>query len=1030
MKLFFFDIIFLCIKIIAFGQPFPNLKFSRLTEKDGLSSNSVTSITQDGNGIIWAATDNGLNRFDGYGFTKFYANPYDSNAINANEIEGIYSDHKDNIWMETTAGICRFNITTQKSVGFKSGANAPAPFRIYEGSNIWFDNSQAYPYIVSPSALYHFTDDQHYDTISTGFIPFSYKGFSFSSYSKISKDKNGQLWAFKQNKIYKIDKLTKEVEAEYASPDRDINIYDIIFDSYNRCWISTWVNGLYKFNPEQNSWNRMTLKNLPENTIKNGVEWNWNGRKFLVFAIGNPGLLFVDEETLQTKVYPIIGKTGLVSAPFVDRQNILWVPTSNGLYYYSPSNKLFDIIPISDNKVQGKQDPADLSVIYNMQEEKSGYWISRRYDGGILKYNNQWKLEKYWPDLLSDLNAGCDGRLATVREGYDFKQDGNLVFVTTEWGILTINLSTWERKIYHCPWTKRIMRLRTIVMENEQKWWIRSYDQGVFIFNPKTFQFTRHYNIGGNSIIRKPPEANYLIRDKKGRIFESTNSGLYKYDNEKDTFIRVIPKGTLIFGASLMGMAEDNSGLLWIGTDNGIVAFNPDSEKVVKTFTENNRIGQVQRISVDGSQNIWFNSIAGYWCWLKNRNKIIQFKYSEGLPYNDDGMFYTTSDGSVYAGGEGSVVHFYPGRLMNYSISFSAKIIDAFANDSFMLFHRTTSGEKQLILEPYQNNLQIHFDIINYDQLENNLFFYKLEPVQKEWKQIENGKLSFNNLAPGDYSLMVRGGNKLTGSYTNTDELLLSIKPYWYQSWWFYLLCSIIICSIIFYAVMRRIRIIRQEGTFKQKIAETEMMALRSQMNPHFIFNSLNGIEYFILQNDKRHASVYLNKFASLIRIILSNSRMEKVPFADDMKTISLYVDLELLRFNHNFCYVTDIDSVLTETDYPVPPLLIQPFVENAIVHGFANSDKKNLQLKISALLRGEYIIYHIEDNGVGRAQATEYNSVNKPNHVSLGLQITQQRINIFNEQHHAQSTVDTEDLHDDNGQPAGTRVTVKIKTI
>lgn len=231
--------------------------------------------------------------------------------------------------------------------------------------------------------------------------------------------------------------------------------------------------------------------------------------------------------------------------------------------------------------------------------------------------------------------------------------------------------------------------------------------------------------------------------------------------------------------------------------------------------------------------------------------------------------------------------------------------------------------------------------------------------------------------------------------------------------------------GIFFYQRNRRLKI----GGQKIK-AELQMQIFRSQMNPHFIFNSLNGIEYFILQNEKRNASIYLNKFASLIRIILSNSRKDVVPFVDDMQTIRLYVDLELLRFNHNFCYVTDIDQALLDSDYRVLPLLIQPFVENAIIHGFADSDRKGLQLKISAILRGEYIIYTIEDNGVGRKKSSNYNALNKPNHNSLGLQITQQRISIFNEQHEANSSVDIKDMYDQKGQPSGTKVSVKIKTI
>ena len=208
------------------------------------------------------------------------------------------------------------------------------------------------------------------------------------------------------------------------------------------------------------------------------------------------------------------------------------------------------------------------------------------------------------------------------------------------------------------------------------------------------------------------------------------------------------------------------------------------------------------------------------------------------------------------------------------------------------------------------------------------------------------------------------------------------------------------------------------------------MQVLRSQMNPHFIFNSLNGIENFILQNNKRQASEYLNKFATLIRIILSNSRKEGVAFVDDMETIQLYIDLELLRFNNKFSYVKNIDPALLESDYRVPPLLIQPFVENAIVHGFAYSGEKDLRLLVTVSLEDDYIIYKIVDNGVGRAQASTYNAKSKPNHVSLGLQITNERIEIFNEQHHAQNSLKIEDLIGLNGESSGTSVTIKVKTI
>lgn len=461
-----------------------------------------------------------------------------------------------------------------------------------------------------------------------------------------------------------------------------------------------------------------------------------------------------------------------------------------------------------------------------------------------------------------------------------------------------------------------------------------------------------------------------------------------------------------------------------------MIAFDADSEKIVKTFTENNRIGLVQRITVDTDQNVWFNSIGGYWCWLRKRDCIIQFKYNDGLPYNDDGMFYTASDGSVYAGGNGGVVKFFPARLKTYENSACAKIVDVLVNDQLRPPAILGSSRQSVDLAPDQNNLQVRFDITNYDRWENNLFYYKLDPGQPAWKEVENGKLSFINLSPGRYQLSVKGGNKLTGLVTNVDKLFFTIQPHWYQRWEFFALCAIFFAGGIYLAVRRRIAMIRKQATLQQKIAETEMMALRAQMNPHFIFNCLNSIEYYILQNEKRNASIYLNKFASLIRMILSNSRKDAVPFSEDMYTIGIYIDLELLRFNHNFKLITDIDQALLENDYLVPPLMIQPFVENAIIHGFSYSTRNDLMLKITALLRGEYIEYIIEDNGVGRVKSAALNQINKPNHASLGMEIIRQRIALFHEQYQGTGYLKVDDLYDENKTAAGTRVTIKIKAI
>ena len=222
----------------------------------------------------------------------------------------------------------------------------------------------------------------------------------------------------------------------------------------------------------------------------------------------------------------------------------------------------------------------------------------------------------------------------------------------------------------------------------------------------------------------------------------------------------------------------------------------------------------------------------------------------------------------------------------------------------------------------------------------------------------------------------------------------------------------------------------RIESSLQQKITEIKMQSLRAQMNPHFIFNSLNSIENFIMQNDKMAASEYLNKFAKLIRIILDSSRTELIPFSKSLEGIRLYIELEQLRFNNKFEFKINVDPQLLNGDYKVPSLLAQPYIENAILHGLAQSESESLYLNLTAKLENEYIIYTIVDNGIGRELSREYKNSNRPQHQSVGLQLIEERINIFNHQQNSDGGVVITDLYDDNHQPAGTRIDIKIKAV
>ncbi|HTB25238.1 MAG TPA: histidine kinase [Puia sp.] len=1019
------NIIFLFFIETATSQIFTNLKFSHLTDKDGLSNNNVMSIAAGQDGIIWIGTENGLNRFDGYGFKIFNPGPDIHHTIPNGFISQIIPDRKNNLWISTPEGIFYLNTKTRNATVYGTVPNDTNTFRDQHRPIIFLDSNQL-PWVCTYDGVYHFRDSIHYEKTNKGITAYTHFTNKKSNiYCEFVKDKKGGLWRFWDNSIFQVDPDTKELMHIFKCPDQ-ILIRQIFFDSHNRCWVSTWGNGIYLFDPLQNEW-QFFNPSKGRTVVYGAAEWEISGVKTLVFSCSTPGLLFVNEENLSASSYNFDAyRVDLTGPPYVDNQNILWVISRDGIYYTTPSNNLFSIISIPPvDSIMMKKKP---SYIYNMREEPSGYWISKRYFGGIYWYDNKWNLIKSWSQIPVGEGKKFAGIGITSSEGYDFKQVGNEMYVTTEAGISILNLHTLE-------WTSCIPnditsapRLRNIVEENEQSWWIRSFDQGVFIFNPLTRQFLKHFKNEDSCTECLSGHINYLLRDKKQRVFAATSNGLFKYDKQRDHFTRIKmvdePKPTKF----LFGLAEDGSGMIWLGAENGLFEFNPDNNKIEKALSENNKIGIVYRICADDKQNIWFVSNTGYWCWLKNPDKVIDFEYSAYLPRTDGGIFYKTSDGSIYGGGEEAVIRFYPELLMNYKISARTKIMEAEIYDSLIPFTLNSAGEKELTISQNENNIQINFDVINYDLPSSNQFYYKITPGNNQWRQTENGHLSFYSLQPGQYKLEVKGANKLAGNFTNTDSLNIIVKKFWYQTGWFKFICILLGCIIISLIVRYRFQLIRKEGQTNQRIAKIEMSALRAQMSPHFIFNSLNSIENFMMQNEKVLAIDYLNKFASLIRMILENSRQQVVPIAKDMEAMQLYIDLEKLRFEDKFRYLTDIDNILLVGDYRIPPLLIQPFVENAIIHGIAPSERNDLYLSISVKYYTDYIQYIIEDNGIGRLASMRYTVKRNNGHKSLGLQISQERIDIINRKNKDDVTLEIVDLYDEVKNPAGTRVILNLK--
>lgn len=240
----------------------------------------------------------------------------------------------------------------------------------------------------------------------------------------------------------------------------------------------------------------------------------------------------------------------------------------------------------------------------------------------------------------------------------------------------------------------------------------------------------------------------------------------------------------------------------------------------------------------------------------------------------------------------------------------------------------------------------------------------------------------------------------------------------------------LVLLGLTFLLIQRnRYRANQRIEAMRHKISELNQQNLRQQINPHFIFNTLNSIQYYVFQHDKISANNYMSKFATLMRKTLENSQQTAIPIRDELDALELYLELESIRFKERFEWNIEVDDEIDTLIYKIPTMLIQPYVENAITHGLMHKEGKGY-VNISLDQVDGSISCIVEDNGIGRQRAVEIRNKKNGNHNSLGTKITESRLRLVNDLYGNKMQVKYEDLTDAEGNPAGTKVQITVPII
>lgn len=293
------------------------------------------------------------------------------------------------------------------------------------------------------------------------------------------------------------------------------------------------------------------------------------------------------------------------------------------------------------------------------------------------------------------------------------------------------------------------------------------------------------------------------------------------------------------------------------------------------------------------------------------------------------------------------------------------------------------------------------------------------------WVELDSliGRTLEVNRLRQDLTLQVRDE---TGAWQEVGTIAIGAFRPFYTRPWFYL-CMVALLSVLTYFTFRfLINKSRKDAIIAQKVAQLERSALQAQMNPHFIFNSLNSIQSYIASNENDKANRFLAKFARLVRVMLNNSRSNMVSLQEEVDSLRLYLELEKMRFKEKFDFEIILDEDIDPHDIELPPLLIQPYLENAIIHGLAQKRSQG-KINLYYIMDGKYLMATVTDNGIGVEQSKKLKTGAQSLHKSVGMSLTQKRLEMLDEGN-TDRKVKIQEIKDRSGEVLGTKVEVKIR--
>lgn len=968
---------------------------------DGLAQSQVYAMLEDSRGYIWMGTrGGGISRFDGKNFTTFST----KDSLINNYILAIHETKAGNLWIGTNDGISIYNGISFKNIRIEGLPDIMVSCFLEDNAgNFWIGTSRG---------IYQYRDGTFHSWSKEADL---FNRYIFDLYEHI----DGSIWACSERGLLKIH---NDTAITYGRSDglSHLSTRHIVGDKTG-VYISTFGGGLNKYDENGFSVIEDGVSSIHDMYLDNGTIW--------LSSLEN-GIVSIDLETKQTR--SITKEEGLSNnhtrSILKDSWGNFWFATSGG-----GVNKYFG----QEFEHITREDWLKDNYVYDVHVSSEGsIWSS--YSSGLTMKNEDTvihfdaangfsggKARVITEDHLGNIWIGTDGNGVFCYDGARFHKFTRAEGIPNYWITAIIQdrlLNIWIST------SDGIAKLKPIEPHN-------------FIYESTTWK--KELNIGNKASVTD------LAEDQLGRVwFSSRTSGIGYFLDEKVTNYND-QKG--LSNVQVKSLKVSPAGDLWIGTEGKGVVIASAHEGMISFEKINTEDG----LTSDNTYLIEFDKNGSAWIGSEKGVDRVQFgednavkeikhfgkeKGFKGVETNRNASC-TDYKGNLWFGTVNGLMKYNPKR-----VTFNA-LAPKLSIDGISLFYKELSKhhefkdiisdwyslKEDLVLRYDQNHVSFNFKGIDQKNPEAVSYTFVLEGFDPKWSPVSSkSDATYSNLPPGAYTFKVKAGNEDDVWTKNPVSFSFLITPPFWQTPWFlfgsiglgiFLLFALITARIS--AIKKKVKREKETLEMERSMLELEQKALRLQMNPHFIFNSLNSVQALILRNDQKSARYYLAKFSKLMRQTLENSRSQLVTVQDEINTLKNYLDLENFGREKPFDYTIDIEDGIDPDNVLIPAILLQPFAENAIVHGFKELKRKP-KIDVYFSCKEEILTCSITDNGNGREQARKNKAQVDQLHKSAALEVTQERLSLLNE-NEVENGFEIIDLKE-NGSSLGTKVILRMK--